>query len=526
MFADPHCYGRAWFPCFDNFTDRSTFDFAITCDTSCKAIGNGILQSVSALQGSKHTWFWKLDEPVPTYLAAIAVAPYALLQSTFHGKLGDKPVILACLPADTSNMKSAFVNLDTGLHIFEQYYGPYHFSRVGFNVVPFNSGAMEHATSITYPYFAIFGGTDQETLWAHELSHHWWGDLVTCRTAEDMWINEGWASYSEKLFVEKLYGMARYRAAIRENHRAVLQIAHVVDGGPLPVSGISTDHTYGPHVYYKGADVIHTLRSYMGDQAFMAAIAALMSQKKFQDISTADLQDVFETTSGQDLDTYFQDWIYSPGFPHFTVIAQYVNANAGAYTTSLRIRQQSRFNTRLYKKVPVTIRVYGKQFQYQDFATMQNVYDTTWNFVTAFEPAMTVIDPEEKISDAVTDETMVVKGNGIYPFLSEFMEVNVSNVQDSALLRVEHHWVGADESALHIPGLAISDYRYWVVDGTWSNLSASATVNYNGSTTIINNTDAYLDQTLIKNGRQPGAGLSRRPRSGLAAMANIYQKHG
>ncbi len=66
------------------------------------------------------------------------------------------------------------------------------------------------------------------------------------------------------------------------------------------------------------------------------------------------------------------------------------------------------------------------------------------------------------------------------------------------LLRVEHHWVGADESALHIPGLAISDYRYWVVDGTWSNSIASPTVNYNGSTTIINNTDAYLYQTLIK----------------------------
>ncbi len=146
------------------------------------------------------------------------------------------------------------------------------------------------------------------------------------------------------------------------------------------------------------------------------------------------MQDVFETTSGQDLYTYFQDWIYSPGFPHFTVIAQYVNANAGAYTTSLRIRQQSCFNTRLYKKVPVTIRVYGKQFQYQDFATMQNVYDTTWNFVTAFEPAMTVIDPEEKSAMRLQTRLWWLKGMAFTRFLSEFMEVNVSNVQDSAFI--------------------------------------------------------------------------------------------
>src|ERR1700747_1117469 len=96
------------------------------------------------------------------------------------------PIMLAGLPADTVKMKNSFVHLQDALSIFENYFGKFHWDKVGYSLVPFNSGSMEHATNIASPLFASNGTTAYETLFYHELSHHWFGDLVTCRTEEDM----------------------------------------------------------------------------------------------------------------------------------------------------------------------------------------------------------------------------------------------------------------------------------------------------------------------------------------------------
>ena len=113
---------------------------------------------------------------------------------------------------------------------------------------------MEHATNIAYPRYAIANGDKtSETLFAHELAHHWWGNTITCKTQEDMWLNEGWASYSERLFLEAVYGKKAYEDDIEANHHSVLQFAHVLDEAVLPVSGIGHANTYGRHVYDKGA---------------------------------------------------------------------------------------------------------------------------------------------------------------------------------------------------------------------------------------------------------------------------------
>ena len=183
--ADPHNYGRVWFPCFDNFTDRALYSFNISVDSGFMALCNGSLTGEIDL-GSWTTYHWDLRDPIPTYLASVAIAPYALVQYEASGEA----VILASLPKDTVNMKNSFEHLPECIQGFKKSYGHHRFERVGFNMVPFNGGAMEHATNIAYPLFGIQNGSKQyETLFAHELAHHWWGDNVTCSSQEDMWIN-------------------------------------------------------------------------------------------------------------------------------------------------------------------------------------------------------------------------------------------------------------------------------------------------------------------------------------------------
>ena len=203
--ADPHNFGRAWFPCFDNFVERCTFSFEIITQSPRVGIANGEAISLGEFdeQGiASNTW--ELNMEIPSYLASIAVGEYDSNASEYTSITSEQiPIWLTCPPSSVSNVNSSFVNLNSAVNTYETFYGPYAWNKVGYVFVPFNSGAMEHATNIAYPTSFADGSLNFETLMAHELGHMWWGDLITCSTAEDMWINEGMASYSEGLFLQQ-----------------------------------------------------------------------------------------------------------------------------------------------------------------------------------------------------------------------------------------------------------------------------------------------------------------------------------
>ncbi|MBU3677701.1 MAG: M1 family metallopeptidase, partial [Chitinophagaceae bacterium] len=193
--AQPHSFGRTWHPCFDNFVERSSYEFFIKTTGDKMAICNGMFQDSTLLPNNNKQWHWLLQESIPSYLAAVAVAPYVLVQQTLTGTQGSIPAIIACEAQDVNNVNGSFANLQSSFSAFEHFYGPHRFPRVGYSLVPFNGGAMEHATNIHIGKGFIDGTLNYENLIAHELSHHWWGDLVTCANAGDMWLNEGFASY-------------------------------------------------------------------------------------------------------------------------------------------------------------------------------------------------------------------------------------------------------------------------------------------------------------------------------------------
>jgi aminopeptidase N len=178
---------------------------------------------------------------------------------------------------------------------------------------------MEHATNISYPLFAINGTLDYETLMAHELSHHWWGNLVTCRTAGDMWINEGLASYCEALFMEGMYGTEAYKKYVRDNFKEVLTRAHRNDGGYYALADIPSALTYGDHVYKKGALIAHNLRGQLEDSTFFSIIQSLMESYSYDNISTSELKAYWQSLTQQDVTTFFEDWIEQPGLPEFRI---------------------------------------------------------------------------------------------------------------------------------------------------------------------------------------------------------------
>ncbi len=486
--ADPHVFGRAWFPCFDNFVERCIFHFNITTAPDKPAYCNGNLQADVVLPSGKRRRTWWIQDKIPSYLACVAVGPFTSFTRTYAGENGPVPVDIAVAPADSTNLKNSFIHLSNALACFEHWYGPFRWNKIGYSIVPFTGGAMEHATNIAYPKFAIDGATNYETLMAHEFSHHWWGDLATCRTAEDMWLNEGWASYSEHLFTEWVYGRKAYLDAVNANFLEVLQKAHVNEGGYRAVSGVPHDLTYGQHVYNKGAVVAHNLRGYLGDSLFRQGLRTVLEETQFTDWSSEDFRDKLSAATGVDLSDFFEDWVFSPGFPHFSVDSVHAVFSPIDAPTEVHVfvKQKLRGAPHFYQNVPV-------EFTFVDFnwnrqtrtALVSGETDEVVFYFSAWEavPSFVWLNTNGLLTFARAEKEKVIKNIGSSNFNPARMDLKVNALPpgDSALVRIEHHWVMPDTAGIANPLNYLLTNRYWTVDGDLpTGFDAQTSVFYDG----------------------------------------------
>lgn len=496
--ADPHNYGRIWHPCFDSFKEKATYDFYITTESPKVATANGVLMNETQ-NGNFITRHWQLTDPIPTYLAALAVAPYQTVHMTYSGNQ-TIPIELYAKAGDTTNMKASFVHLENAIQSFENGYGPHAFQKIGYSMVPFNSGAMEHATNIAYPISSANGTTNSEKLMAHELAHHWWGDKVTCETAEDMWLNEGWASFSEALFLEEVYGKSSYTEEIQSTLLKVISKAHIQEGGYLAVSGVNHTNTYGTHVYDKGALVAHNLRTYLGDALFFSGVSQFLDQRAYGTMNSTQFRDELEQITGEDLGDFFEDWVFNGGFPdfRFSKVDTIVTSNP-EYRLEFTIEANSVGAPSTFENVPLRIAFFDETGNPFYTNITYSSMDTAFSANIPFLPSCAQINSETEVAYANTFDRFWVTPNSNFSNLSgnSKMVVQTGNFSDSAMLIIEHHWVGpkgaVDETAQRYQ---LSDDHYWSIHGIIPNdFDAEAVVLFN--TTSSN---SYLDSGLVSTG--------------------------
>ncbi|MEW6468708.1 MAG: M1 family aminopeptidase [Bacteroidota bacterium] len=500
--ADPHNFGRAWFPCFDNFVERSRYEFNITTSNGKLAYCNGYLAGDTTVNGLR-TRKWILDEEIPTYLASVAVAAYTQVNWVHNGINDTFPIVLTALPADTTNMKNSFVNLNNGLTAFENRYGPYIWNRVGYCLVPFNSGAMEHATNIAYPRVAANGSlTYEANLMAHELSHHWWGDLVTCETAGDMWINEGMATYSQFIFSEWVYGYNAYLAAVRANHDDMVHYAHLRENGFRAISGVPHQYTYGDHVYLKGADVAHTLRGYLGDSLFFLGLNYFLYNNTFTDVNSASMMADMTTATGFNLGNFLNDWVLNPGWPHFSVDSFVSVPNGNNFDVTVYVRQRLYGAPNYFTGVPLDITFKDGAWNTETRSLSMSGQLMSFTFTLPINPVFAALDVSDRISDAITSDARIVTatGNSFSQSLQGRMQLKVLGMAsgDSAYVRIEQNWVKPDGFKSWGVPYRLSSKHYWKVDGLLpAGFYAQGVIAYDGRTTITSGGQGQMDTDLL-----------------------------
>jgi aminopeptidase N len=460
--ADPHNLGKSWFPCVDDFTDRAIYDVTARVSDPLIAVAGGLLIDVVDNGDGTKSYHWALNNSIPTYLASVAIGDYQVYEDVFQGQDAEIPIKIYVHPNSLTQVEPTFTHLKEILSTYESHFGSYPFNRIGY--VGTSIGAMEHATNIAYPNFAIDGSLDYEYLYAHELSHMWFGDEVTCASAEDMWLNEGWATFCQIFYKNDLYGTAVYKQEMEHQLREVLKTTHYTDNGYWALYGIPHDITYGSTVYDKGSTVVQSIRGYLGDDIFFPAMQAYLTNYAYQPASSENLRDFLSNYTGIDMTDFFDAYVFTPGFSQFSV-------------DSIAAEDDSHY--RIYMKQ----RLKGKDVFANSNKVDVTLMDDSWNSQTvqvhfngqtgdgaevydlAFVPTTAMVDLEQNFGDAATDEAKVITEPGTYHFPECYFKLEVEEVPDSSFFRVVHNWVAPDSLWEAVEGLRLSDYRYYSIEG-------------------------------------------------------------
>lgn len=464
----PHNLGKVWHPCFDNFVERATYEVSLTTFGRWIGVGSGTLIKVDTLQKQpnilKRTW--QLNQEIPTYLYGIASAPYVHLHDTINGKLTKVPSDLYVLANQVTRMQNKTKNLEAAYKLYEDRFGKYRWDRVGY--VATSQGAMEHATNIALPFTQ--GSFPPETTVMHELSHHWWGDLLTCETDRDMWINEGMAVFSEYLFTEDLYGAEQMYDDMQGDLFTVLTQSHLNEGGYQPISGVPRVHTYGTHTYRKGALVAHNLRKRLGDAKCFSGFKQFIDSNAFDHVNSYDLRNQMISYTNENLNRFFDDWVFGKGMVSYALDSIGIVSNGSAYEVQVNVRQLKAGTDHFFDKMPIVIQFVDEQFQTVEQTVWVADEQSTFTFSLTQKPVYVTLNPKHEINYAMTSNQNWVKGPGSLMTNRVLFQVNAKSVKDSALVRCQTHWTGPYIPIRNAVNLSarVNNNRYWRIDGVGS----------------------------------------------------------
>jgi len=460
----PHNYGRAWFPCFDNFVERSTYLYDIISRPNTRAYCVGTFISNDTLPDNKVRTVYKMSQQIPTYLSAIASGPFVTYDTTFQGDYSVHPIQLVVQQSELAGSKLAFQQLGKAVDILEKWYGEYAWERVGYVLT--SRGAMEHPTNIAYPSSSATAFNDANNrLLAHELCHHWWGDLTTLKTAQDMWIKEGNAEYGAHLFVEYTKGKSEFVKVVRDNNSRILRSAHIDDDEYLPLSPMPDNITYGTTTYYKGAAMLHNLRGYLGDSLFSKGQKAVLTEFSYANLEASSYRDFLSQATGVDLTHFFDDWIFNTGWSDFDLVQWNATQITGGYKVHLKIQQKLYHSQHLHTQVPVYVTVFDKNFN----PTTQKVYATgeysEMDITVPFEPGNIIINAYQELNLGEILEWGQISPTQTVSTSKTRMVLTYNNVKDTSVVAYCYHLTAPDPMKDLSKGLQLSTKQYWTLSG-------------------------------------------------------------
>lgn len=346
-----------WVPLYDYPNERSTFETILTVKQKYKAISNGELVSKTVNDDNTHTWHWRENFPMVPYLISFVVGEYVKIEDVYK----DIPVNYWVYETNKKETNRSFGLTTDMMLFFENETGQkYPYEKYDQVIIDdFMFGGMENITlthNTDRTMYDEFASPDisSEGLVAHELAHHWFGNMITTRNWANAWLNEGFATYYSRKYYENKFGfeegeykryyeMKSYFYSNKNWNRATVQ-NHFYESMDV----------FDGHIYAKGSLILNMIRDILGPEAFRRGVQYYVKENKHKNVETSDLKKAFEEVTGKNLDWFFKQWVYKPGFPEYNVSYSYNQRNR---TLKLKIDQVQDLDKTMIFKMPVDIRI-------------------------------------------------------------------------------------------------------------------------------------------------------------------------
>lgn len=340
-----------WFPCKDTPADKAdSSDVWITMPKSFVSVSNGTLSKVIENQDNTKTYQWKNRYPIAPYLISIACSNYVEYKNFYKYSAKDSMLVSHYIYPEeiTNTIRTQLDETVYMLDLFSKKFGQYPFikEKYGHASCEFGGG-MEHQTC------SSMGDYDLRLI-AHELGHQWFGDKITCKNWENIWLNEGFASYLEAIYAEAKVGKSSFNSIINSYAASAKRAT-----GTVYVQNVSNENNIFNYnrTYAKGAMVVHMLRGILGDEKFFSGLQKYLDSNLEEKVATTeDLQKVLEAEYGQKLDYFFKQWIYGEGYPKYTYTWSSKTNSDGTFGVNLKIDQSANTNPAFFT-MPVDIKI-------------------------------------------------------------------------------------------------------------------------------------------------------------------------
>ncbi|APG65639.1 peptidase M1 [Tenacibaculum todarodis] len=418
-------YGAlGWWPCKQDLNDKiDEIDVYITAPETYTSVSNGLEQGTTTSSGNKTTHF-KHQYPIPAYLIAIAVTNYNTYSHQVSHNGNNFPIINYVYPeSQTSAQTSTLITVDI-MENFIDLFGDYPFKNEKYGHAQFGwGGGMEHTT-------VSFMGSFNRDLIAHELAHQWFGNKITCGSWKDIWLNEGFATYLTGLSIEDLDGETSFKSWRNSKISSITSLTngavYLSDNDTLSVNRIFNSRLS----YNKGSMVLHMLRKKLGDTNFFVGIKNYINDTNliYNYAKTPDLITHLESSSGLNLEEFFNDWIYNQGYPTYAL-----NWHQPALDkVSITLNQSQSHNSVSFFEANVPVRLFGSNGEILDL-----VLDNTTNGETFLENVSFIVSTIE----IDPDFHLISKNNTVILGLDNqlYVENNVSFYPNptSGILNIE-----------------------------------------------------------------------------------------
>jgi aminopeptidase N len=393
---------RYWFPCYDYPNDKATSEIAATVPARFFALSNGRLVDVHEDHSANtKTYHWRQDIPHSAYLMTLAIGAYVEIVDSYDGI----PVLYYVHPGREDDARRAFGNTPRMMQFFSEKIGvryPYDkYAQVAVN--DFIFGGMENTSATTQTAETLHDARahldfSSDPLVAHELAHQWWGDLLTCRDWAHGWLNEGFATYFEALWMEHDKGEDEFRYALHQEAQEYFEEDSKEYRRPI-VCNLYREpiELFDRHLYQKGGLVLHMLRGVLGDTLFWKAMQHYCVTHRGRNVITTDLQGAIEEATGKNLDWFFDQWVNKAGHPELEVHCSWDDGAKQAHVT-VRQKQETEcadatdgFRTPLFT-MPLTID-FGVDGARKEFRVTVDAKEQTFHFPLPQRPHMVRFDP-------------------------------------------------------------------------------------------------------------------------------------